>query len=97
MKMAKKKDVAGVFEIFFREKPAEMLVAMKRNSKNNYASVLSKDIDCTYSHAVKLLQGMERAKLVSFERQGRIKSVVLTEAGQKIAEHISRVKELMGE
>lgn len=95
--MVKKKDVAEVFEIFFREKPADMLVAMKKNPKSNYASILSKDIDCTYSHAVKILQDMEKARIVSFQRQGRIKSICLTESGQKIAEHIARIKEILVE
>ena len=90
--MKKKGDI---FEVFFRKKPAMMLVALRRNTKNRYGSVLAKEVDCTYSHAVKILQEMEKAKLVSFEKHGRIKSVQLTDSGNKVAEHIEKVKELL--
>ncbi len=95
MNMANKKDLTEIFEVFFRRKPAMMLVAIKTNQKNRYGSILAKEVDCTYSHAVKILQEMERAKLVSFERQGRIKTIALTETGNRVAEHISRIKELL--
>ncbi|MFH0936597.1 MAG: winged helix DNA-binding protein [Candidatus Woesearchaeota archaeon] len=90
--MAKKpKDI---FEVFFRRKPAMILVALRKNNKNRYGSVLAKEVDCTYSHAVKILQEMEKAKLVDFEKQGRIKTIKLTDNGDKIAEHIERIKDI---
>jgi DNA-binding MarR family transcriptional regulator len=87
-----KKDI---FEVFFRRKPAMILVALKKNLKNRYGSVLAKEVDCTYSHTVKILQEMEKAKLVSFEKQGRIKVIQLTEPGNKIADYIGRIKEIL--
>ncbi|MEK6841041.1 MAG: winged helix DNA-binding protein [Nanoarchaeota archaeon] len=92
-KLVKKQ--ATMFEVFFRKKPALILVALRRNNKNRYGSVLAKEVDCTYSHAVKILQEMERARLVSFEKHGRIKSIQLTEQGNKVAEHIEKIKELL--
>ena len=90
--MAKKpKDI---FEVFFRRKPAMILVALRKSSKHRYGSILAKEVDCTYSHAVKILQEMEKAKLVDFEKQGRIKTIKLTESGDKIAEHIERIKDI---
>ena len=90
--MAKKKEI---FEVFFRKKPAMILVALRKSSKNRYGSVLAKEVDCTYSHAVKILQEMEKARLVNFEKQGRIKIIRLTENGDKIAESIERIKGLL--
>ena len=84
-----------IFEVFFRRKPAMMLVALRRQNKNRYGSNLAKEVDCTYSHAVKILQEMESAKLVNFEKQGRIKTINLTENGQKVAEFIDRIKDLL--
>lgn len=72
-----------------------ILVALRNSSKNRYGSVLAKEVDCTYSHAVKILQEMEKNKLVTFEKQGRIKTISLTEAGDKVADHIERIKELL--
>ena len=85
----------NIFEVFFRRKPAMILVALKKNLKNRYGSVLAKEVDCTYSHTVKILQEMERARLVSFEKQGRIKIITLTEQGNKIAEYIGRIKDIL--
>ncbi len=88
----KQKDI---FEVFFRRKPAMILVALNKEMRSKYGSVLAKEVDCTYSHAVKILQEMEKARLVVFEKQGRIKTIKLTDAGQKIAEHIGKIKEIL--
>lgn len=90
----KKKD-KDIFEVFFRKKPAMMLVALRNSTKAKYGSVLAKEVDCTYSHAVKILQDMQVARLVNFEKSGRIKSIKLTDSGLKVAEHIEKIKELL--
>ncbi len=89
--MAKK----DAFKVFFRKKPALMLIALKRSSRARYGSVLAKEIDCTYSHAVKILQGMEKLGLVNFEKAGRIKLIKLTKKGGEVADYIDRVKEVL--
>ena len=89
------KQKKDIFEVFFRRKPAMILVALKKNLKNRYGSILAKEVDCTYSHTVKILQEMERAGLVGFEKQGRIKVIQLTDNGTKIADHIGRIKDLL--
>jgi len=89
------KQKKDIFEVFFRRKPAMILVALKKNLKNRYGSILAKEVDCTYSHTVKILQEMERAGLVGFEKQGRIKVIQLTDNGNKIADHIGRIKDLL--
>ena len=55
------------FDIFFRRKPALMLIALKKISRARYGSILAKEVDCTYSHAVKILQTLEKLGLVTFE------------------------------
>ena len=84
-----------IFEVFFRRKPAMILVALRQSNRNKYGSVLAKEVDCTYSHAVKILQEMEKSKLVCFEKQGRIKTISLTENGNRVAEHIEKIKQLL--
>ena len=90
-----KKGNKDIFEVFFRRKPAMILVALRQSKKNRYGSILAKEVDCTYSHAVKILQEMQKADLVSFEKQGRIKTITLTEDGDRIAEHIEKIKDLL--
>jgi predicted transcriptional regulator len=83
------------FDIFFRRKPALMLVALKKLSKARYGSILAKEVDCTYSHAVKILQTLEHLGLVVFEKKGRIKLIKLTKKGQDIAEHIDSIRRML--
>ncbi len=83
------------FDIFFRRKPALMLVALKRIARVRYGSVLAKEVDCTYSHAVKILQSLEKLGLVMFEKKGRIKLIKLTKKGTEIAENIENIKKLI--
>jgi DNA-binding MarR family transcriptional regulator len=72
-------------EMFLRKKPARLLVHIKQAHPEAYASNLAKRIDCTYAHTVKLLQKMQDHKLVEFNRDGRVKYISLTEAGNALA------------
>lgn len=92
-KMTVKMD--GNLDMFFRRKPALMLVYLKRNSKMKYGSVLAKEVDCTYSHAVKILQTLKELKLVDFEKRGRIKLIKLTKKGYDVAEAIENIQNLI--
>ena len=81
-----------IFNVFFREKPAMMLVELKNAKNEVYASSLAKQIDCTYSHVVKILQEMEKSGLINFEKQGRLKLLTLTKTGAEIADHIDGIR-----
>jgi len=74
-----------IFNVFFREKPALMLIELLRRNNDMYASSLAKTVDCTYSHVVKVLQDMQRAGLVTFEKRGRLKVLILTKKGIDVA------------
>lgn len=79
-------------DIFFRKKPAMMLVSLKKNSRMKYGSVLAKEVDCTYSHAVKILQILEELRLVEFDKKGRIKLIKLTKKGKDVADAIECIQ-----
>lgn len=83
------------FDLFFRRKPSTMLIALKKMSRAKYGSQLAKEVDCTYSHAVKILQSLEELGLVSFEKKGRIKLIKLTKKGTDVATHIEAIKEVL--
>ena len=83
------------FDIFFRRKPALMLVSLKKNTRMRYGSVLAKEVDCTYSHAVKILQTLEELGLVEFEKKGRIKVIKLTKKGVEVADAIENIQKLV--
>ena len=83
------------FDLLFRRKPAMMLIALNKVSRAKYGSQLAKEVDCTYSHAVKILQTLEELGLVSFEKKGRIKIIKLTKKGTDVAEHIEAIRKIV--
>ncbi|MDO8460788.1 MAG: winged helix DNA-binding protein [Nanoarchaeota archaeon] len=94
--MIEKEEVKDNFDLFFRRKPALMLVALRKMARARYGSILAKEVDCTYSHAVKILQSLERLGLIVFEKKGRIKLIKLTKKGQEIAENIENIRNVVG-
>ncbi len=84
--------------LFLRMKPVRMMLSLKKGPR--YATQISKEVDCTYSHTVKLLDDFKKLGLVKFKKQGRIKIIELTEDGEDLAHSIegvliklSRIKE----
>jgi predicted transcriptional regulator len=69
--------------LFIRPKPVKLLISLKSGPK--YATILSKEVDLTYSHTVKLLNQFKIFGLVDFEKKGRIKIVKLTSEGEDLA------------
>ncbi len=84
-----------IFNVFFREKPAMMLIELKNAKGEVYASSIAKQVDCTYSHVVKILQEMQKAGLVNFEKQGRLKLLTLTKTGTEVADKIDGIRILL--
>ena len=84
-----------IFNVFFRQKPAMMLVGLKNAKAEIYASSLAKQIDCTYSHVVKILQAMEKSGLINFDKQGRLKLLTLTKKGFDVAENIDKIRTIL--
>lgn len=80
LRLSKAKDIS---KLFLREKPVKMLLSLRSGAK--YATIISKEVDCTYSHTVKLLDQFQKAGLVEFEKTGRIKMVKLTSDGEDLA------------
>lgn len=79
-------------ELFLREKPARILLGMKTQKNSNvYATLLSKEADCTYSHTIKILNMFRKMGIVEFEKKGRIKTVNLTSDGWDIAHNLEAI------
>jgi predicted transcriptional regulator len=79
----KQKDILQ--DLFLREKPAKILMGLRGSKNPVYATLLSKDADCTYSHTIKILNAFKALGIVDFEKTGRIKTVTLTTDGAEIA------------
>jgi len=86
----------NVFELLFlRPKPVKMLTSLK-NEDIKYATQVSKSVDCTYSHTVKVLEIFKQLGLVVFEKKGRIKIVRLTDDGLDIAHDFEGIRRKFG-
>ncbi len=79
-------------DLFLREKPARILLALKTAKTHVYATILSKEADCTYSHTIKILDILQKMGLVEFDKKGRIKGVKLTDDGWDIAHNLEAMK-----
>ncbi|HDP74077.1 MAG TPA: MarR family transcriptional regulator [Candidatus Woesearchaeota archaeon] len=84
-----------LFNVLFREKPVELLISLLNAKTDIYASVIAKEIDCTYSHVVKLLKTLEKAGIVKFNKSGRLKYLALTPKGKKLSENLNSSKEII--
>lgn len=71
-----------------------LLVNLSKDNKLRYASVLAKEVDCTYSHTVKIIQMLKDNGLVEFNKKGRLKTIALTSMGKDIASTLSRTMSL---
>ena len=82
-------------ELFFQEKPARAVLALKELGEGAYQTVVARRIDTTYAHALKVLGELERLKLVRFEQAGRMKLVGLTDLGEEMAETLRRAGRIL--
>lgn len=73
-----------IFNLLLHSKPTGILLSLK-GSEGKYASIISKEIDCTYTHTLKILNDFKKFGIVDFKKEGRIKEVFLTEKGLDIA------------
>jgi DNA-binding MarR family transcriptional regulator len=75
-------------EFFVNVKSAKILVSLSNPTVDNYASEISSEVDCTYSHTVRILQKFEQEGLVSSNKEGRKKMVDLTSDGESVAQEM---------
>lgn len=83
--MKSKNNEKKLLHYFLREKPVSMLIKLRNFNKPRYASLLAKEVDCTYSHTVRILQILEENDLIEFTKRGRIKIINLTNTGERIS------------
>ncbi|PSH00435.1 MAG: hypothetical protein BRC30_03555 [Nanohaloarchaea archaeon SW_7_46_7] len=75
-------------EFFVNVKSAKILVNLSDPSTDNYASEISSNVGCTYSHTVRILHKFDDKGLVETNKEGRKKIIELTEDGRDIAQNL---------
>lgn len=79
-------DQPAVKEFFLKEKPVMALVTIRREREDIYCSVISRRIDTTYAHTVKIISHLEEIGMVESTKKGRKKILELTPKGEKFAD-----------
>lgn len=75
----------------WHEKSVSIIVLLKKimfNKGKNCCSLLARESHCTYSHTLKILDAINKANLVKFEKEGREKRVLLTDKGYVIVDSL---------
>ncbi|MEM2918255.1 MAG: winged helix DNA-binding protein [Candidatus Altiarchaeota archaeon] len=83
------KEGKSIINLILYEKPVAVILSLRSSEK--YASKVSKEVDCTYTHTLKILSELKSYGIVEFKKEGRIKKVKLTESGQEIANNLNRL------
>ena len=60
-------------------------------------TAITKFINASYGQCIKALKYLEKAKLVSAEKNGRIKKIYITDKGKKIVRKIEEINRIMAE
>lgn len=89
--MEKEISYKKLLHFFLRRKPTMMLVKLDNDDKPRYASLLAKEVDCTYSHTVRILQILEKNNLIEFDKRGRLKLIKLSPLGKEVAGHMGQL------
>jgi len=82
-------------DVFLHKMPTSLLLTI-RTYDRTYVSVLAKECNCTYPHAVKTLSGMEKLGLVRSEKVGRVKYLQLTDHGKVVADSLNALVHNLG-
>lgn len=84
-------------KFFLKEKPVLALVTIRQNREEVYCSLISKKIDTTYAHTVKIISTLEDGEMVKTEKKGRKKILSLTDKGQMYADHFTELLDMLDE
>lgn len=78
--------------LLLKEKPCRALLAILELD-HAYASLISKKIDSTFAHTLRILSQLEQAGLVSTRTEGRVRYVELTGPGRRAAEALRMLRD----
>ena len=80
--------MVSVLNIFFKEKPAAILLELEQTKHAYYTATLAKKLKLSYTDVSDVLHTLVAHDIVFLEQHGRLKLVVLTEKGKKVAQKL---------
>lgn len=85
------------FNLILQQKPARVLLTVSREG-GTYASVISREIQSTFSHTTNILSRLKEQGIVMFEQDdsdNRVKRVELTKKGEATAALIQELSDVL--
>ncbi|MBC5793147.1 MAG: winged helix DNA-binding protein [Nanohaloarchaea archaeon] len=81
-------------QLFINEKPYKMIIKLLRNRlKDDLCKHdLSKAVDSTYSHTVKVVDRFEELELIETKKEGRKMVITLTSKGVEVAKALENLE-----
>ena len=67
------------------------------DGKDCIISDIYKDTDIVYSHVVKVLLGLDKIKLITTHKHGRVRSIKLTERGNFLYQYLWSIRKFFDE
>lgn len=87
--------MAPLTTVFFKEKPAAILLELEHAKNAHYTATLAKKLKFSYTDVSDILHNLVKEEIVFLEQHGRLKIVVLTQKGKKVAAQLRSVLESM--
>lgn len=82
-------------DIFFKQKPTALLFELEQAKHAHYTATLAKKLKLSYTDVSEVLHTFVAQNLVFLEQHGRLKLVVLTDKGKKVAVQLRNILESM--
>lgn len=82
---------------FLRERPASVLLLLRDTSKEWYISSLARKSGLTYPHVIKVLYIYSSLGIIEYGKNGRKKTVKLTEKGKKVSSNLNDIFEILND
>ncbi len=82
---------------FLRERPSSVLLLLRDTSKEWYISSLSRKAGLAYPHTMKILEQYSNLGIIEYGKNGRKKTVKLTEKGKNISSNLNIILDMLNE
>ncbi len=83
--------MASLMNLFFKEKPAAILLELEQTKHAHYTTTLAKKLKLPYTDVSEVLHTFVAQEIIFLEQHGRLKLVVLTEKGKKVAQKLRSI------
>lgn len=84
-----------LFDFTCVKRPCAFLTGLVTNGNRKLnVSQLAREVNCTYSHAIKIKNVFEEMGILTSKKQGREITLKLTEEGKKVAEAFREIRSI---